>query len=141
MNERKKDPVRLPSKPDRGKQRTDASLFFYFIMAASSCQHHERRLQKMTNNNLFTALNDLDTATDGIEISLDLLGFILENLDKAATGARKGDPDAATFFLHRYEYFGRMLFLILDQVKTQNTLAQDLLGQAWKAFRKEGDQA
>ena len=91
----------------------------------------------MTNNSMFAVLNDLDTVTDGIAISLDMLGLVLENLDKAAAGARKGDPAAAAHFLQRYDYFGRMLFLLLDQIQTQNLQSQDCLGQAWKAFHKE----
>lgn len=91
----------------------------------------------MINNSMFTALNDLDTATDNIAVSLDMLDLVLENLGKTAVGARKGDPAAAAHFLQRYDYFGRMLFLLLDQIQTQNLQSQDFLGQAWKAFHKE----
>ena len=91
----------------------------------------------MINNSMFTALNDLDTVTDNIAVSLDMLDLVLENLGKAAVGARKGDPAAAAHFFQRYEYFGRMLSLLMYQIHTQNLQAQDFLDHAWKIFYKE----
>lgn len=90
----------------------------------------------MKNRSLFMVLNDLDSFSSNLEVSLDTFGLILESLDSEAAKAER-DEDAERRFLSRYEFFSRMLFLILGQIQRANKTAGDLICEAFEAERKE----
>ena len=90
----------------------------------------------MKNRSLFMILNDLDSFSSNLEVSLDTFGLILESLDSEAAKAER-DEDTERRFLSRYEFFSRMLFLILGQIQRANKTAGDLIGEAFAAERKE----
>lgn len=88
-------------------------------------------------NEMFSIMNELDTAADNMAVSLDTISYVLEGLDKAATEVKKGDGDSALRLVSKYGNYSRMLFLLLDQTQRMNKQACELISRAFEIDRKE----